>query len=62
MAVAPGNQQFSVTLPDEAIEMMKDLEKTKLYGTNRGEIARALILDMLKQLAAQKVVKMRGLD
>lgn len=56
MATARGNTQFSVTLPDEAIELLEKLKPTGLYGTNRAEIARTLILDMLKQLRSQKVV------
>jgi len=60
MATAPGNTSFSVTLPDEVIETMMDLLPSKMYGTNRAEIARQLILDMLKQLAERKLVRMRG--
>lgn len=60
MPTAPGNTSFSITLPDEVIETMMDLQPTKIYGTNRAEIARALILDMLKRLAAEKLVKFRG--
>ena len=61
MATGPGNTQFSITLPNEAIEMIDDLRATKLWGSNRGEIARNLVLDILKQLAAQNVVRIRGL-
>jgi hypothetical protein len=53
MAVAPSHTQFSITLPDEIIALMKLLERDKLYGSNRGEVARALILDALKNLKAQ---------
>ena len=60
MATAPGNTSFSVTLPDEVIETMMDLLPSKMYGTNRAEIARSLILDMLKRLAAEGLVKLRG--
>jgi hypothetical protein len=60
MATAKGNTSFTITLPNEVIETMMDLLPSKAYGTNRGEIARALILDMLKQLAAQKLVRFRG--
>jgi hypothetical protein len=59
MAAAPGNTSFTVTLPDEVIETMMDLLPSKIYGTNRAEIARTLILDMLKQLSAQGLVRMR---
>ena len=61
MATADGSTSFSITLPDEVIETMMDLLPSKMYGTNRAEIARALIMDMLKQLAAQKLVRWRGL-
>jgi hypothetical protein len=60
MATAPGNTPFTITLPDEVIETMMDLLPSKMHGTNRAEIARSLILDMLKQLAAQKLVRWRG--
>jgi hypothetical protein len=49
MAKAPG---FTITLPDEALAMIKQLEPVGLYGTNRAEIARQLILDHLKLLRA----------
>jgi hypothetical protein len=60
MATKPGHTSFTITLPDEVIEMIMDLERSKIYGTNRAEIARSLILDMLKQLAAQNLVRLRG--
>lgn len=60
MATAPGNTSFTITLPDEVIETMMDLKPSKMYGTNRAEIARSLILDMLKRLAAEKLVRLRG--
>jgi len=60
MATAPGNTSFTITLPNEVIETMMDLLPSKIYGTNRGEIARSLILDMLKRLAAEKLVRIRG--
>ena len=59
MAAARGNTSFTITLPDEVIETMMDLQPSKIYGTNRAEIARSLILDMLKQLAAKDLVKLR---
>lgn len=60
MPTGEGNTSFSITLPDEVIETMMDLKPSKLYGTNRAEIARALILDMLKRLAVEGLVKIRG--
>lgn len=61
MAAAPDSTSFTITLPNEVIETMMDLLPSKMYGTNRAEIARSLILDMLKELAARKLVQMRGL-
>ena len=49
--------QFSVTLPVKAIEMMEELIGSGLFGSSRGEVARNLILDRLKQLAAYRLVK-----
>lgn len=60
MSTAPGNTSFTITLPNEVLETMMDLQPSKIYGSNRAEIARSLILDMLKQLAAQKLVRWRG--
>jgi hypothetical protein len=58
MAVAQGNTQFSITLPDEAIEMIeKGLIPFGLYGKTRGAIAAGLILDMLKQPAVRDIVR-----
>lgn len=62
MATAPGNTSFTITLPDEIIETMMDLLPSKAYGTNRAEIARSLILDMLKRLAADGLVRFRGVS
>jgi hypothetical protein len=61
MATAPGNTSFTITLPDEIIETMMDLMPSKAFGTNRAEIARALIIDMLKRLHAEGIVRLRGL-
>ena len=45
----------------ECIEMIEeDLIPYGLYGKKRGTICRNLILDMLKQLTAQQVVRQRG--
>jgi hypothetical protein len=60
MPVAPGHSSFTITLPDEVIETMMDLLPSKLYGSNRAEIARSLIQDTLKRLAAEKLVRLRG--
>jgi hypothetical protein len=61
MPNAPGHSSFSITLPDEVIETMMDLLPSKLYGANRAEIARSLIQDALKRLAAERLVRIRGL-
>ena len=60
MTSAPGSTSFSITLPDEVIETMMDLLPSKMYGANRAEIARSLIQDMLKELAAKGLVRLRG--
>lgn len=44
------NTQFSITLPNQAIEMIEDLIETGLYGANRAEVSRSLILGRLEQL------------
>ena len=61
MATAKGNKSFSVTLPNEIIETMMDLKPSKAWGQNRGEIARQLIIDQLKRLDAEGLVRLRGL-
>ncbi len=61
MATAKGNTSFSVTLPNEIIETMMDLKPSKAWGQNRGEIARQLIIDQLKRLDAEGLVRLRGL-
>jgi hypothetical protein len=58
MAVAEGNTQFSITLPDEALSMFEQLYPLGLYGKTRGEVARQLILDMLKELVSRNIVHM----
>lgn len=51
--------QISITLPVQAIEMMKELEAAGLHGSSRGEIARKLILDQLTYLAGQGIVQVK---
>lgn len=58
MPTKPGNTQFSITLPDQAIAMMKQLERIGLHGTNRAEVARALILSRLEELAGQGLIEL----
>jgi hypothetical protein len=58
MATAPGNTQFSITLPDEAIEMIeKGLVPFGLYGKTRAVVAANLILDMLKSQDIRDIVR-----
>jgi hypothetical protein len=61
MSRTPGHTSFSITLPDQVIDTMMDLQASGLYGAQRAEIARSLILDMLKRLAADGLVQIRGL-
>lgn len=51
--------KFSVTLPIEAVRLMMTLKGAGLYGTTRGEIARALILARLEDLARDGIVKLK---
>jgi hypothetical protein len=48
---------FTVKLPPEACEMLERLKPKGIYGSNRAEIARTLILDKLKELDAAGVVR-----
>ena len=51
---------FTVRLPKQAIEMIvEDLIPTGLYGTNRAEVARALIISRLEQLVGEGIVRLR---
>jgi hypothetical protein len=60
MAVGEGNTQFQIVLPNETLEMFEQLYSSGLYGKNRGEVARQLILDMLKELVARNVIRLRS--
>jgi hypothetical protein len=51
---------FTIVLPNQVIEMIeKDLIPTGLYGNNRAEAARALIVTRLEQLMAEGIVRIR---
>ncbi|WP_421936923.1 hypothetical protein [Phenylobacterium sp.] len=50
---------FTVTLPQQALDMIEDLKAVGLYGNNRAEIARALILARLEDLLGRGVIKRR---
>ena len=47
---------FTINLPPQALVMIEQLQPKGLYGSNRGEITRQLVLDQLKELAARGVV------
>lgn len=51
-------EQIAVRLPKAALVMVDDLIGS-VYGTTRGEVARSLIIDHLKKLAADKVIELR---
>ena len=50
--------QLTVRLSSAARAMIDDLIGS-VYGTNRADVARALILDHLKMLAKDKVLELR---
>ena len=51
---------FTITLPKQAHEMIEEFIETGLYGANRAEVARSLILSRLEQLVSgQTLVKAR---
>lgn len=51
-------EMIPVRLPPEAIAMLDALIPLGLYGSNRGEIARQLILDQLKELVASHTISL----
>ena len=52
------SDQFSITLPMDAVEMIEEgLIPFGLYGKRRATICSALILDMLKQPAVQEHIR-----
>jgi hypothetical protein len=56
--MAGDTEQFSITLPVEAIEMIeKGLIPFGLYGKKRGTVAASLILDMLKQPQIRDIIR-----
>ncbi len=56
--MAGDSEQFSITLPLDAIEMVEDgLIPFGLYGKKRATVCSALILDMLKQPAVQDHIR-----
>ena len=56
--MAGKTEQFSITLPVEAVEMIEQgLVPFGLYGKKRSTVAAALILDMLKQPEIRAIVR-----
>lgn len=53
---------IAVRLSPQAIAMIDALVPLGLFGTSRGEVARSLILDQLKKLAAEKIVDIKPTD
>ena len=56
---AKETEQFSVTLPRQALDMIEELKAIGLYGRTRGEITRALVLARLEDLLSRGIVKRR---
>lgn len=50
-------ESFTITLPRQALAMIEKLKDVGLYGTNRGEICRALILARLEDVIAKGVLR-----
>jgi hypothetical protein len=58
MGESDESPQFSISLPDEAIEMIENgLKHFGLYGKRRATICRGLILDALKRPDVQAQVR-----
>jgi hypothetical protein len=56
--MAGKTEQFSITLPSEAIDMIeKGLIPFGLFGKKRSTVAANLILDMLKQPSVRDIVQ-----
>lgn len=56
--MAGKTEQFSITLPAEAIDMIeKGLIPFGIYAKKRGTVAAALILDMLKRPEVQDIIQ-----
>ena len=53
--------QISITLPVQAVSMIKDLEAVGLHGSSRGEIARKLILDQLTHLVGKGILRAKNM-
>ena len=51
-------EQTALRLPPAALLMVDELIGS-IYGTNRSDVARNLILDQIKRLAAEKLITWR---
>lgn len=49
-------EQFSISLPIQALDMIEKLVPIGLYGNSRGEVARALILSRLEQIVRDGIL------
>lgn len=58
LMATPPKEMIPVRLPPETVTMIDQLIPIGLYGSNRGEIARQLILDQLKRLVVERVIKL----
>ena len=56
------NQSYSITMPKAAIEMIHALIPTGLFGSNRAEISKTLILDQLKRSEIQQLIDKKQMD
>lgn len=57
-AVAPKQTVTVFKLPEASLPMIDDLIGS-IYGKSRAEVVRTLVIDQLKRLVADKVIKMR---
>jgi Arc/MetJ-type ribon-helix-helix transcriptional regulator len=55
-AADPETTQFSITLSNQAVEMIESLVSLGLHGNSRGEVARFLILSRLEDLLAKGLI------
>ena len=54
MPTGPDSTTYSITLPKQVVESIMKLRACGLFGNNRGEITRQLVLDAMKSDAVQK--------
>lgn len=51
-----GKGQLAVRLPQQAIDKIDELIGVGIYGDNRGEVLRSLVLDQIKRLIDARVI------